>query len=75
MTKTNEVLGMIKGYSKQGVGVTRNTVAGSLGWPMNRVSSRIAEMLRKETIVERGSVVINTEGRPYRRALLGEGEA
>jgi len=37
---------------------------------MNRVSSRIAEMLRKETIVERGSVVINTEGRPYRRALL-----
>ena len=66
MTMQGEVLKEIKGWSKRGTGVTRATLSGSMGIPINRVTGRVTELLDGGLIEERGFVKI--DGR--KRALL-----
>lgn len=46
---------------------TRQSLAANLGWPINRVTGRVRELLDLGHIVETGNTV-NVEGRP--RAIL-----
>jgi hypothetical protein len=67
MNARQRVLEEVRAFSNKGIGVTRQTVAASLSWPINRVSGRITELKKEGLVSERGTICTH-EG--YTRGLI-----
>lgn len=64
-TPRTDVLDVVESFSRQGVGVTRQTIASALSVPINEVTNPVLSLIRSYQLVERG-VVHGPTGRPRR---------
>jgi hypothetical protein len=66
LTRREQVMEAVSSFNDQGIGVTRQTLAGALTQPINTVTARVRELLDAGSLVEDGTKVV--EGR--QRKLL-----
>lgn len=55
-TKKMEVYEQVRSFNHQGIGVTRQTLAGSTDFPINSICSSVAALIKDGWLVERGSI-------------------
>ena len=64
LTRQEQVLEAVESFNDQGIGVTRQTLAGALTQPINTVTARVRELIVAGQLVENGEKVV--EGRSRR---------
>jgi len=62
-TPINDVREVVNSFSKQRVGVTRQTIASSLSVPINEVTNPVLQLIKRGEIRENG-IVHGPTGRP-----------
>lgn len=66
MTRQEQVLEAVESFNEQGIGITRQALAGALTQPINTVTARVRELVIAGLLYEEGAKVV--EGR--QRKLL-----
>jgi Mn-dependent DtxR family transcriptional regulator len=59
MTRQEQVLEAITSFNEQGIGVTRQTLAGALTQPINTVTARVRELILAGLVAEDGVKVVD----------------
>jgi hypothetical protein len=55
-TPVSDVLGVVDSFTKQGVGVTRQTIASALSVPINEVTNPVNKLIKQGEVFEFGYV-------------------